>query len=324
MDEIGGDPGASFPANGLSGLFDSLDRLIQHFGQRFGIIGAIRAQGLLSSRGLLLALVGLLLLPLVLMGVNGLLRRANRVEANFRGEQIPQSFGLAIGAWAGVMMGLNAWLFAVQRGESLFWLTGVTGFGLLGFIDDTWGTKRIKGLRGHFRAAFRERTITTGFVKAVGGGLLALLLGWRLYPVSAALALLAAALIALSANAVNLLDLRPGRAGGVFMLVAFPLCALMLFSGEAGTPLLLFVLIPTIPVWQRDAKAQVMMGDTGSNLLGATLGIALATSPITVPFRLLMLSLLIGLHILAERVSLTKLIEQKPLLRKLDRLTGVR
>ncbi len=224
MDEIGSDPGASFPANGISGLFDSLDRLLQHVGQRIGIVGAWRTQGMLSSRGLLLALFGLLFLPIVFVGVNRLLLRFNRVEANFRGERIPQSFGLAILLWSSVMLMLNAELFAVQRRESLLWLLCVIGFGLLGFVDDTWGTKRIKGLRGHFRAALRERTITTGFVKAVGGAMLALFLGWQLEPESPALALLDAALIALSANAINLLDLRPGRAGGVFLLLAFPLC----------------------------------------------------------------------------------------------------
>ena len=324
MDEIGGDPGASFPANGLSGLFDSLDRVLQHIGQRVGWINAVRVQGMLTARGLLLALVGLLLLPLVLAGISRLLRRAGRLEANYRGERIPQSFGLAIVLWAGTMLGMNAWLFALQRRESLLWVGCVAGFGLLGFIDDTWGTKRIKGLRGHFRAAFREHTITTGFVKAVGGGLLALLIGRLLNPASPALALLAAALIALSANAVNLLDLRPGRAGGVFLLLAFPLCVLVLFSREAGTPLLLFILLPTFTVWQRDARAQVMMGDTGSNVLGATLGLALASPPVTLPLQILALSLLVALHILAERISLTKLIEQRPLLRKLDKLTGVR
>ncbi len=67
-----------------------------------------------------------------------------------------------------------------------------------------------------------------------------------------------------------------------------------------------------------------MMGDTGSNLLGATLGLSLAAPPVNIPVRLTALLLLLALHILAERLSLTKLIEQKPFLQRLDRLTGVR
>ena len=313
MDEIGGDPGASFPANGMSGLFDSLDRLLQHVGQRIGIVGAWRTQGMLSSRGLLLALFGLLLLPIVFMSINRLLLRFNRVEANFRGERIPQSFGLAILAWSSVMLVLNAELFAVQRRESLLWLLCVIGFGLLGFVDDTWGTEAHQRLARSFSRrparTYHYNRLCKGRWRrdagvvprlAVGSGKSLRLPCWH------------AALIALSANAINLLDLRPGRAGGVFLLLAFPLCFGSLISGLPGTPLLLFALIPALLVWQRDSRAQVMMGDTGSNLLGATLGLSLATPPVNISVRLTALLLLLALHILAERLSLTKLIEQKP------------
>lgn len=67
-----------------------------------------------------------------------------------------------------------------------------------------------------------------------------------------------------------------------------------------------------------------MMGDTGSNLLGAALGLGLCAAWVPVSARLIALLLLVGLHILAERVSLTKLIAANPLLCTLDKLTGVR
>lgn len=111
-------------------------------------------------------------------------------------------------------------------------VSGRCGIGVLGFVDDTWGTKRIKGLRGHLRAVLREHTLTTGFLKATGGATLALFLGWRLSPDIPIVALLNAALIALSANAINLLDLRPGRAGGVFLVLAFPLAGITALSGK--------------------------------------------------------------------------------------------
>ena len=217
MDDIGGDPGASFPANGLAGLFDSLDLLLSRIANRVSLVATLRAQGFLSAKGLVLGLLGVLLLLLLAALVHRILRRCGRVEANFRGERIPQSYGLVILLWAGTMLGATAWLFHDQRTLSLTWFLGVVGFGVLGFVDDTWGTKRIKGLRGHLRAALREHTLTTGFLKATGGAALALFLGWRLSPDIPIVALLNAALIALSANAINLLDLRPGRAGGVFL-----------------------------------------------------------------------------------------------------------
>lgn len=285
-----------------------------------------------------LALTGLILLfalpPLVERG----LRRAGRVEANFRGERIPQSFGLVILLWAGLMLPITAFLFPAGWRMDLLWLCGVLGFGMLGWIDDVWGTKRIKGLKGHFRAALRERTYTTGFVKAVGGAILALCLGYGVSALSssgfayiapsglaaALIVVLNGGLIALCANAVNLLDLRPGRAGGAFLLIGMPLWAASLYAGAASAVPFALVLLPALVVWRLDSHARVMMGDTGSNLLGAVLGLALCASWVPIAARVATLIGLLALHVLAERVSLTRLIAENRVLRTLDRLSGVR
>lgn len=253
------------------------------------------------------------------------MRRFQRLEPNFRGEKIPQSFGLFILGWAGLLLVLDGWINPIIRPERWHALVCILGYGTLGFVDDTWGEKAIKGLRGHFRAAFQDHKITTGFVKAVGGAILAWMLGWILYPASWPMALLSAAVIALSANAINLLDLRPGRAGAVFLLFALLLLLTTFLSDQwiSGLPSLLYVFIPALLVWQRDSAARVMMGDTGSNLLGAILGLSIASIP-NVPLIAISLLLLIALHLVAERISLSRLIEKTPLLRALDRLTGVR
>lgn len=279
--------------------------------------------GFLSLRGLLPAAIGLLLLLLLPPLVLRLLERWRRLETNFRGDAIPQSFGLVILLWAGAMLALTAFLSPPVRQSCLLWLAALIGFGGLGFLDDSLGDRQIKGLRGHFRAAFRERRFTTGFLKAVGGVMLALWLGTLLSPGNLLIALLDAAVIALSANAINLLDLRPGRAAAVFLVLAV-LLGLLFASDErleSGLPLL-YVFLPTLLVWERDAQAQVMMGDTGSNLLGAALGLALARAPLAA--RIVALLLLLALHMVAERVSLSAVIERHPILKALDRLTGIR
>ncbi|HZT44272.1 MAG TPA: hypothetical protein VFA07_19055 [Chthonomonadaceae bacterium] len=280
--------------------------------------------GFLTLRGLLPAAIGLLLLLLLPPLVLRLLWRWNRLETNFRGDPIPQSFGLVILLWAGAMLALTAVLSPLIRQSCLLWLGALIGFGGLGFLDDTLGDRQIKGLRGHFRAAFRERRLTTGFLKAAGGAMLALWLGTLLSPGNLLIALLDAALIALSANAINLLDLRPGRAAAVFLVLAVLLLGLLFAADErleSGLPLL-YVFLPTLLVWERDAQAQVMLGDTGSNLLGAALGLALARAPLAA--RVVALLLLLALHVAAERVSLSAVIERHPVLRALDRLTGIR
>lgn len=251
------------------------------------------------------------------------LRRIDHIEPNFRGERIPQSFGIVILLGALPMLLFLAPLASVPFPSLVSWLTALTGFGLLGLLDDFRGDKRIKGLRGHFRAAFVERRITTGFIKAIGGVAIALSLGFYRFPNAPAEALLAAALIALSANAINLFDLRPGRAGAVFLLCASCLLALGWPQKNTSAACLLCVCLPTLVVYLRDRRALAMMGDTGSNPLGACLGLALVEQP-SLALRIIALTLLIGLHLLAEKMSITKLIERFALLRSLDRLTGAR
>jgi UDP-N-acetylmuramyl pentapeptide phosphotransferase/UDP-N-acetylglucosamine-1-phosphate transferase len=66
-----------------------------------------------------------------------------------------------------------------------------------------------------------------------------------------------------------------------------------------------------------------MLGDTGSNSLGAILGLAGA---LYVPFvwQCVIVALLIVFHAWAEKHSLTKTIEENDLLRSVDRKIGVR
>lgn len=260
-----------------------------------------------------------LLPPLAEIG----LRRIGHIEPNFRGERIPQSFGIVIVLGALPMLLLLPYLAPIPRISALSWVIALAGFGLLGLLDDFRGDKRIKGLRGHFRAAFVERRITTGFIKAIGGVAIALSLGFLRFPHLPAEALLAAALMALSANAINLFDLRPGRAGAVFLLCAAGLLALGRQQQNPAALCLLCVCLPAFLVYLRDRRALAMMGDTGSNPLGACLGLALVEQP-SLALRITALILLIALHILAEKFSLTKLIARFAPLRALDRLTGVR
>ena len=251
------------------------------------------------------------------------LRHIGHIEPNFRGERIPQSFGIVILLGAAPLLLRLPHLIPVPRHSIPSWLLALIGFGLLGLLDDFRGDKKIKGLRGHFRAAWVERRVTTGFIKAVGGASLALVLGVFRFPHSPAEALLAAALIALSANAINLFDLRPGRAGAVFLICASGMLVLGWQLQNRVVLCLLCVCLPTLMVYLRDRRALAMMGDTGSNPLGACLGLALVEQP-SVALRMVALALLIGLHILAEKMSITKLIERYAPLRALDRLTGAR
>ena len=127
-------------------------------------------------------------------------------------------------------------------------------------------------------------------------------------------AALAGAVVAGSANLVNLLDLRPGRATKVVAAVsALPL----LSPGTAGATLA-GPLGAAMAVLPEDLAERSMLGDTGANALGAAWGVgaasALGRSALTAT-----LAVLVGLTIASERISFSEVIERTPVLHELDR-----
>ena len=326
MDTMEGDPGASLFSVGFAARLDAFDQLLQKAARHSPRFDSLLRHCNLNGRGLLLALVALLLLLVLPPITERILRRAGHCKPNFRGETIPQSVGIALVLYAVLLLCLTAYFVPAAAFSATTWLLAIGGFGGLGLLDDLRGDRTASGLRGHFRAAFKEKKITTGFIKAIGGLALALLIALRVSSENRVSALPAAAITALSANAVNLLDLRPGRAGAVFLALSLPLLHFALQTGgtAVGIPLLLFVAIPAARLYPKDAAAKWMLGDAGSNPLGAALALAfleLNPSPAT---QIVVLLALAALHLLAERASLTKIIEKNPLLRFLDSLTGVR
>lgn len=252
-----------------------------------------------------------------------LLRRLKMNRPNYCGDAIPVGFGLAILLWAIPALMAVGRYFPDRKTEFLAMATLVAGFGILGFVDDCWGDRTVGGLLGHLRKFVIEGEITTGFLKLAGGALIAFVVPWRMLHHAWTDALIEGAVIALCANALNLLDLRPGRAGAIF--IGFSAGALALgWTSLPGPPPLLFVLIPALVVYERDARARVMLGDTGSNALGAALGAGVVLLNPSISAEAFIVACLLLLHMVAEKWSLTEIIESNPILRALDRLTGKR
>ncbi len=252
------------------------------------------------SLRLLVLVLSLGLGALLVLPLPPLLKAMGLERTNFRGEPIGSGAGLLF------VVGALPWLFAADPASRLC-AVAVVGFGLLGLIDDRWGTAEFKGLRGHLGALRRGR-ITTGMLKAAGGGVLALTLSFWVPAPSTPVT--AAPLIALSANAFNLLDLRPLRALKIFWLLG-------LIPTLAGPLLLTQTWSLTLPYARREARAELMLGDTGSNALGALLGVvgALMLPP---ALQAGVVAALVLFHVWAEKHSLTLWIEAHPWARTLD------
>lgn len=197
------------------------------------------------------------------------------------------------------------------------------GAGALGALDDLVGDGSSKGLRGHLAAA-RRRELTTGVVKVVGLGLTGLAAAWladrssqrtRTGPAGLLATLVGGAVIAGSANMVNLFDLRPGRALK-FVLLAVPLVAGRETRSRAAMAATTGAALAALP---DDLAGRSMLGDTGANSAGAVLGTALVART-ELRGRTVALCVLTILTLASEKVSFTKVIESTPGLRQLDAL----
>jgi hypothetical protein len=186
----------------------------------------------------------------------------------------------------GLRLPLVGWLFGLRRDVAIAAVTAV------GAADDAWSGPE-RGFRAHLRSGR-----TTGVLKLLlipGVGLLA------------TRRLSGALLVGLAANALNQLDTGPGRALKVYLGAAVPLRA------PVG---LAVILLPY------DLREMTMLGDAGSNALGAMLGLR-SVSRLTERGRWVAIGALAGLTLLGEKRSLGELIPRTPGLASLDRLGRV-
>ncbi|MBA3367085.1 MAG: hypothetical protein H0T99_00140 [Geodermatophilaceae bacterium] len=230
------------------------------------------------------------------------------VRRNHRGEPVNLVAGPVVTVLASGMAGL----LLPRRRRRPALLLGLA-CGAVGLYDDIAGTRTgqvgDKGFRGHLQALSSGR-VSTGAVKVVG------VVGASLAAAGSVSSgsvdrVLAAGVMAGTANLVNLLDLRPGRAAKASALGAATL--LRGAAGGAGAA----VLGTSLGILPADLSEKVMLGDAGANALGALLGYRLAagSSPVA---RSSMLAVLVALTAASERVSFTRVIEATPGLRELD------
>jgi UDP-GlcNAc:undecaprenyl-phosphate GlcNAc-1-phosphate transferase len=222
--------------------------------------------------------------------------------------------------------------FRPELPKALLYALGVA---LLGLVDDLVGSRPPvseplseppraslsgmanppRGWRGHARAVAEGR-LSTGVLKAVGA------LGLALYVLagegrSPGSYLVAVALLVLTTNLLNLLDLRPGRAAKSFLAVG----AVLTLASWDTAPLRTLGLLagPVLVLLPYDLRERAMLGDVGSNLLGAVAGLwlVLALSPTG---EAIALAAVIAITLVGEFRSISAIVEKNPLLRRLDSL----
>jgi UDP-N-acetylmuramyl pentapeptide phosphotransferase/UDP-N-acetylglucosamine-1-phosphate transferase len=199
----------------------------------------------------------------------------------------------------------------LARSEMLF---AVVAFGFLGIIDDLAAVGEDRGFKGHLRALRRGR-VTTGLLKLVGGAAVAVVLvatpGFK----SGRTLIVDAMLIALAANLGNLLDRAPGRTIKAGLIAYVPI-ALVIGTEPIGIALAP-VMGASLGLLGDDLHERLMLGDTGANIVGAALGLAVVLGTNSW-FRLVVMLLLLALNVAAERVSFSDVINRVGFLRAID------
>lgn len=195
---------------------------------------------------------------------------------------------------------------------------------IAGFLDDLFGSGEARGFKGHFGSLFKGK-FTTGFLKALLI-LVASTIFSAFFSNSFGVLFLNALLISLLANFLNLLDLKPGRAGKAFLFLAF--FALLSWYKSSLRPdiasvcwlLWLSFLPPFVLILWYDLKEKLMLGDSGSNLMGGFLGITFCLAIVDWRAKLGLVILLVLLHLVAEFSSFSYFFENFAFLKFFDNL----
>jgi hypothetical protein len=226
---------------------------------------------------------------------------------NYQGRTVSLLGGPAVAA--GTLAG------AIVAGSPACGIASLAGAGL-GLYDDLWGNAQARGLRGHLRSA-RSGRLTTGMVKLAGlaiGGSCASAVGRRGTRHTTLSPIVDTVLVAGTANLVNLLDLRPGRAAKAVIAMATPI-ALLSADGSATAAAGLGAILAVV---RSDLGEHMMLGDCGANCAGAVLGWALTTS-LTGKLRAGAIGSVLALTLASELVSFSAVIERTAPLAAIDR-----
>lgn len=264
----------------------------------------------------ILFLTGLLGTYMVIPLFKNLLISSKILRPNYKQDMIPVSMGIVFLPMIIINGIILAWF--TDSTENLLYIF-IYIFGMIcmffaGVLDDVVGNRDVSGLKGHFKSLLKGE-LTTGGFKALFGGFVGLIISITISKNIVDI-IVNTLIIALSTNLMNLLDLRPGRAIKAYLVIVVTIF-LTLIGYVKALPLL--ILPNVLAYFKFDLKAKAMMGDTGSNVLGISIGILMILG-YSLNIRLLWLAFLLFIHILTEKYSLTKIIENNKFLNFIDKL----
>ncbi|WNF37843.1 hypothetical protein RJD24_05175 [Bacillaceae bacterium IKA-2] len=226
---------------------------------------------------------------------------------NYLGDETPYSLGLCVlGAGIFILgsLNINSFIFIYL---GILWLTG--------FIDDYFGTKFPKGLKGHLQLFIQTGKVSTGLIKLGSTVSVAAIFSFLFYNGLIIERLAAFILLVLGPHVMNLFDTRPLRVWKVIGVQAIAFLPLLL-QLQVDFLLTLIFIIASLIIFE--GKMLAMLGDNGATLLGGMINLLVVfyLSALLQWFVVAIYCLIIWV---TERISLSEWIEKTPILKRIDR-----
>lgn len=265
---------------------------------------------------IMLFCIGIAITLLSIPMISKMLENSGMIRENYRGDMIPVGLGLVFIPSLVINSIILIYSNIVPEKIIMIYmlLFASIAMSFVGIIDDSLGNRGVTGLIGHFKALFKG-SLTTGAFKALLGGFVGLTLAVTLSK-SIPNIIVATLVVALSTNMMNLFDLRPGRAIKAYVILAI---IIFLASAKFNREVMMLIVPAVLAYFYFDLRALTMMGDAGSNVLGVSIGVFIV-SYFDLPVQLVSLVLLVAIHVLTEKFSLTKIIENNRFLNYVDKL----
>ena len=218
--------------------------------------------------GLVLVITSFLVTMLILPLIKEFLINAGAVRKNYLKQDIPIGLGLVL--LFGSLPSFLLYCFSAQEEKIFLILLVLTLTLLVGFIDDLLGNHFVKGLKGHFLKLITGRELTSGAFKAIVVSTVSLFI-CIYYWENPTVVVLNFIILVLTTNTFNLLDVRPGR---TIKSLSFNrwINPFILPENAFSLGLIIASVLAYAPF---DLKGQGMLGDTGSNFLGMSIGLEL-------------------------------------------------
>ena len=265
---------------------------------------------------IMLFCIGIAITLLSIPMISKMLENSGMIRENYRGDMIPVGLGLVFIPTLVINSIILIYSNIVPEKIIMIYmlLFASIAMSFVGIIDDSLGNRGVTGLIGHFKALFKG-SLTTGAFKALLGGFVGLTLAVTLSK-SIPNIIVATLVVALSTNMMNLFDLRPGRAIKAYVILAI---IIFLASAKFNREVMMLIVPAVLAYFYFDLRALTMMGDAGSNVLGVSIGVFIVSS-LDLPDQLVSLLLIVAIHELTEKFSLTKIIENNKFLNYVDKL----